>query len=93
MVCRKQLNTSGVTLNADLEPKTHHKTPMTYGYIWIQSFHTFQNCCNRGGNSIFKYINFFVATVSLLKKGVSQYFCPYNECTSHWCLVMSFWLI
>ncbi len=21
---------------------------------------------------------------SLLKKGVSQYFCPYNECTSHW---------
>ncbi len=21
---------------------------------------------------------------SLLKKGGSQYFCPYNECTSHW---------
>ncbi len=29
---------------------------------------------------------------SLLKKGVSQYFCPYNECTSHWCLVMNDWL-
>ncbi len=30
LVCRKQLNTSGVTLN---EPKTHHQTPMTtYGY-------------------------------------------------------------
>ncbi len=27
-------------------------------YIWVQSFHTFQNCCNRGGNTIFKYIMF-----------------------------------
>ncbi len=27
------LNTSGVTLNADLEPKTHHQTPMTVGYV------------------------------------------------------------
>ncbi len=26
------------------------------------------------------------------KEGVSQYFCPYSVCTSHWCLVMSFWL-
>ncbi len=24
-----QLNTSGVTLNTDLEPKIHHQTPMT----------------------------------------------------------------
>ncbi len=29
---------------------------------------------------------------SVLKKGVSQYFCLYSICTSHWCLVMSFWL-
>ncbi len=29
---------------------------------------------------------------SLLKKGVSQYFCPYNECTSHWCLGIRLWL-
>ncbi len=28
-----QLNTSGVTLNADLEPKTHHQTPMTCTFI------------------------------------------------------------
>ncbi len=28
----------------------------------------------------------FGSAFSLLKKGVSQYFCPYNECTSHWCL-------
>ncbi len=34
----------------------------------------------------------FGSAFSLLKKGVSQYFCPYNERTSHWCLVMSFWL-
>ncbi len=35
-------------------------------YIWVQSFHTLQNCCNRGGNTIFKYMNYvsiFVATV------------------------------
>ncbi len=29
---------------------------------------------------------------SVLKKGVSQYFCLYSVCTSHWCLVMSFCL-
>ncbi len=28
----------------------------------------------------------FGSAFSLLKKGVSQYFSPYNECTSHWCL-------
>ncbi len=38
----------------------------------------------------------FVATdlevhFSVLKKGC-QYFCLYSVCTSHWCLVMSFWL-
>ncbi len=54
---------------------------------------------SKGGNTIFKYMNYvsiFVASLevsfSLLKKEVSQYFCPYDECTSHWCLVMSFWL-
>ncbi len=39
-----QLNTSGVNLNADLETKTHHQTPMTSVNIWVQSFHTTQNC-------------------------------------------------
>ncbi len=70
-------------------------------YIWIQPFHTLQNCCNRGGNTVFKCIfKIFVALstsfhlcchslevpYSLLKKRVSKYFCPYYECTSHWCL-------
>ncbi len=35
-------------------------------YIWVPSFHTLQNCCVRGGNNIFKYMNYvsiFVATV------------------------------
>ncbi len=52
-------------LNADLEPKMNHQTPLTYGYIWVQSFHTLQNC-NRGGNRKIKNKNFvsiFVATV------------------------------
>ncbi len=73
-------NTSGVTLNADLEPKAHHQTPMNFTYAWVQSFHTLQNCCNRGGNTIFNYMDFFVATVwkclfSLLKKGCVPVFC------------------
>ncbi len=43
------------------------------------------------------YVPIVVATdlevhFSVLKKGVSQYFCLYSLCTSHWCLVMSFWL-
>ncbi len=28
-------------------------------YIWVQSLHTLQNCCNRGGNTLFKYMNMF----------------------------------
>ncbi len=35
----------------------------------------------------------FGSAFSLLKKGLSQYLCPYNECKNHWSLVMSFWLI
>ncbi len=27
---------------------------------------------------------------SVLKKGMSQYFCLYSVCTSHWCLVNTF---
>ncbi len=80
-------------------PPMYHQTPMTctYGY---SHFRHFQNCCNRDGNTIFKYMNYVPIVVatdlevhfSVLKKGVSQYFCLYNVCTSHWCLVMSFWL-
>ncbi len=48
----------------------------------------------------FKYMNYVPIVVatdlevnfSVLKKGVSQYFYLYSVCTSHWCLVMSFWL-
>ncbi len=68
-----------------------------YGY---SHFRHFQNYCNRDGNTIFKYMNYVPIVVatdlevhfSVLKKGVSQYFCLYSVCTSHWCLVMSFWL-
>ncbi len=40
------------------------------------------------------YVPIVVATdlevhFSVLKKGVSQYFCLYSVCTSHWCLVKS----
>ncbi len=69
----------------------------TYGY---SHFRHFQNCCKRDGNTIFKYMNYVPIVVatdlevhfSVLKKRVSQYFCLYSVCTSHWCLVMSFWL-
>ncbi len=74
----------------------HHQTPVTCTH-GIQSFHTLKNCLQTvGGNTIFKYTNFFVATVwkwfFSSKGGCPQYSCPYNECTSHWCLVMNFWL-
>ncbi len=72
---------------------------MTCTYVFSH-FRHFQNCCNRDGNKIFKYMNYVPIVVatdlevhfSVLKKGVSQYFCLYSVCTSHWCLVMSFWL-
>ncbi len=74
-----QLNISGVTLNADIVPKTQHQTPMTcmYGY---SHFRHFQNWCKRDWNAVFKYMDYvsiFVATVlevpfSVLKNGVSQ---------------------
>ncbi len=37
-----QQNTSGVTLNADLETKTHHQTPVTctYGYSYFSRMGT-----------------------------------------------------
>ncbi len=31
----------------------------TCRYIWVQSFHILQNCCNRVGNKICTYINCF----------------------------------
>ncbi len=74
---KSQFNTSGVTVNADLEPKTHHQTPMTCTYVYSH-FRHFQNCCNRDGNTIFKYMNYVSIVVatdlevhfSVLKKGV-----------------------
>ncbi len=95
----QRLCTSDFSQHGDLEPKTHHQTPMTCTYGFSR-FRHFQNCCNRDGNTIFKYMNYVSIVVatdlevhfSVLKKGVSQYFCPYSVCTSHWCLVKSFWL-
>ncbi len=85
-----------MTVNADLEPKTHHQTLVHMGSVILDTSKTVA----RDGNTIFKYTNYvpIVVTtdlevcVSVLKKGVSQYFCLYSVCTSHWCLVMSFWL-
>ncbi len=72
-----QLNTFGVTLNADIEPKTHHQTQVTctYGYSHFKS-------CSRDGNTTYKYIKYcfhlccqvLEVLFSVLKKGASQYF-------------------
>ncbi len=61
----------------NLEPKTLHQTPMTSTY-GFSHFRHFQNCCNRDGNTIFKYMNYVPIVVatdlevpfSVLKKGV-----------------------
>ncbi len=50
-----------MTVNADLETKTHHQTPMTCTY-GFSHFRHLQNCCNRDGNTIFKYMNYVPAT-------------------------------
>ncbi len=84
-----------MTVNADLETKTHHQTSMTCTY----GFSHFRHLQNWDGNTIFKYMNYVPIVVatdlevhfSVLKKGC-QYFCLYSVCTSHWCLVMSFCL-
>ncbi len=44
-----------------------------------------------------QFLNTWIMFPSLLPQiwkyiWVSQYFCLYSVCTSHWCLVMSFWL-
>ncbi len=51
-------------------------------YIWVQSFHTLQNCCNRGGNTIFKYMNFFVVPFKI--KGHSK-MCSFLTAQCHRC--------
>ncbi len=58
--------TSGVTLNADLEPKTHHQTLVHMDTV----FRHFQSCCNGDGNAIFKCIVSIALEVpfSVLKK-------------------------
>ncbi len=68
LVCRKQLNTSGVTLN-----ETKNSSPNTNDlYIWVHLFHTLQNCCNRGGNKLLStlfpsLLPWFGSAFSLLK--------------------------
>ncbi len=90
-----QLNTSGVTLNADLEPELHHQIPMTctYGYSHFIHFKTAATEVDiQFLSTLISLLPQFGSAFSLLKKGMFQYFCPYKECTSHWCLVIHFWL-
>ncbi len=82
LVCRKQLNTSGVTLN---ETKTHHQTPMTctYGYRHIIHFKTVaaevEIQCLSTWIMFLSCWHSLEVPFSLLKKGC-QYLCLYNEC-------------
>ncbi len=89
-------HTSGVTVNADLEPKTHHQTPMTCTYTKVlghplllnRKMH-FQICGNNDGNIIHVFKNCISISVATVLE-MSKMTVPI--CTSHWCLVMSFWL-
>ncbi len=40
-------------------------------YIWVQSFHTFKNCCNRGGNI---FLSTWIMFPSLLPQFGSAFF-------------------
>ncbi len=84
LVCRKQLNTSGVTLN---EPQTHHQTPMTCTYGYSHFIHTKTVATEVEIQFLSTWIMFpsllpqFGSAFFSSKEGVCQYFCPYNECT------------
>ncbi len=58
---QSQLNTSGVTLNADIEPKTHHHSPMTDGYSYFIHFKTVETEVEI--QVYVHYVSIFVATV------------------------------
>ncbi len=78
-----------------LSQKNHYQTPVTctYGYSHFIHFKTVATEVEIYFLSTWiSLLPQFGSAFSLLKKGVSQYFCPYNECTSNWCLVMNFWL-
>ncbi len=103
LVCIKpspnpRFNTSGVTVNADLSQKliTKHQWLVHMGSVILDTSKTVATEIE------IQFLNTWICSIvvatdlevhfSVLKKGVSQYFCLYSVCTSHWCLVMSFWL-
>ncbi len=68
---------------AKVYAKTHHQTPMTYGcrhFIHFKTDATEMEILFL--STLMSLLAQFGSTFSLLKKGC-QYFCPYNECTSH----------
>ncbi len=75
-----QLNTSGVTLNADLEPIIHHQTPMTCTFIiWtkvlglsLEEKKALPNCGKKDGNIIHK-LYFHLC--------FEQFWSVWNDCT------------
>ncbi len=76
----RQLNTSGVTLNADLEPKTHHQTPMTCTFIiWTKvldtNFFRREKYTSKLATNTFLYLK--IVFPSLLQ----QFWSVWNDCT------------
>ncbi len=89
LVCRKQLNTSGVTLN---EPKTHHQTPMNCTFIiWtkvlthpsVEEKKALPNCANKDGNIIHVLTNCISTSVATVLKCMKWLY-PYVQVISVW---------
>ncbi len=80
-------DTSGVTLNADLENKNSSQTPMTCTHGYIHFIHL-KNVANEVDiqllSTLISLLQQFASAFFSSKEGGVQYFCPYNECTSHW---------
>ncbi len=91
------LTPSGVTVIARPWAKTHHQTPMTCTYTIDKSIGTPPSLeqknalqiCGNDGNIIHVFKNCISISVATVLE-VSKMTVPI--CTSHWCLVMSFWL-
>ncbi len=86
---------TNLNVYADLEPEIHHKHQWLIHMCTVISYTS--KLLHRKAEiqflSTYNYLlPMFGSVLFSSKKGCPEYFCPYDECTSHWCLVMSFWL-
>ncbi len=85
-----QLNTSGVTLNKDLEPKIHHQTPMICTFIILTKVlgHTLfleeKKACPNCGNKEIHVLNNCIPTSATTVLKCMKWLYPYVQVIGVW---------